>query len=348
MLATIWHKRTLLLGGHCASALRQLGCEVEIFDFDRKGLVDTVCLRPVSRLLEKMRGRPIHESFMQTYRNPIWINMKLLEAAERYRPDILLVLAGKDFFADTIRTISKDLGVKTARWWLDDPRGFNRSMQTAAAYDAYFTIDPSTVQQYRDKGLRHVLYLPFACNHNLYRPVQLTSKEKARYGGDICFVGNWLKERQPLLEALLGHDLRIWGPGWRKRLGGVSSWGRCIQGDGVYGQNVVKVYNAARINLNIHAWMGQEQAGLNLRVFEIPACGGFLLTDYVRELDNYLVTGQEVAVFRNVTQLREAVEYYLNHEDQRLNLAQRAYQRACRGPSYVERMKQCLAYLTGI
>ena len=137
LLASIYGKGTLLLGWHCEQALRRLGHEVKIFDFDRKSLLDKAVLSPINRLSQKLRKRDVESPVFARYRNPKRNNLKLIEAVERFSPHILFVLKGADFTAETIRTISRN-GVRTARWWLDDPRGFERSMEVAHAYDYYF------------------------------------------------------------------------------------------------------------------------------------------------------------------------------------------------------------------
>jgi spore maturation protein CgeB len=77
-----------------------------------------------------------------------------------------------------------------------------------------------------------------------------------------------------------------------------------------FGDRTNEIYNRARINLNIHTWVGRGGA-LNLRPFEVPAAGAFLLTDWVEEIDRHYVEGQHLAYYRSVEDLKSKLAYFL-------------------------------------
>jgi len=60
---------------------------------------------------------------------------------------------------------------------------------------------------------------------------------------------------------------------------------------------------------------------LNLRIFEVLAAGGFLLTDHYEEIAELFEIGKEVETYSSARELREKVEYYLNHEEERIQIA---------------------------
>ena len=73
------------------------------------------------------------------------------------------------------------------------------------------------------------------------------------------------------------------------------------------------------------------------RVFEVPACGGFLLTQPAEDLHTYLEPGVDCATFECVDDLVDQVRYYLEHEEQRCAIAQRGYRRTLAEHTYAAR-----------
>jgi len=71
---------------------------------------------------------------------------------------------------------------------------------------------------------------------------------------------------------------------------------------------------------------GKEMYHLRLRDFEVPMAGGFYLTRYTEELEQYFVIGREIECYRNERELVEKCQYYLAHPEQR-ELIRRAGQR---------------------
>jgi spore maturation protein CgeB len=64
------------------------------------------------------------------------------------------------------------------------------------------------------------------------------------------------------------------------------------------------------------------------RCQEIALAGGFILCEYAPGLERMFSIGEEIAVFRNATELLDKVRYYLAHPEQRDAMAQRAHARA--------------------
>lgn len=80
------------------------------------------------------------------------------------------------------------------------------------------------------------------------------------------------------------------------------------------------LYNATKINLNITS--PQLQTAINQRIYDVSAAGGFLLTDYRRDLDR-LLNGAVVS-YSNFSELKDGCVYYLEHEDERKDIAKKA------------------------
>jgi len=76
------------------------------------------------------------------------------------------------------------------------------------------------------------------------------------------------------------------------------------------------------------------------RIFEVPACGGFLLTERVRGLDRYYAEDREMVLFDTLPEMAEKAEYYLNHDAERAAIAQAGYERTLREHTYMLRLTE--------
>ena len=71
--------------------------------------------------------------------------------------------------------------------------------------------------------------------------------------------------------------------------------------------------------------------------FEVPGCGGFMLTGKAEDLESYYEIGKEVVCFENSEDLLENIRYYLAHEKERADIAQAGYERTLRDHTYAQR-----------
>ena len=91
-----------------------------------------------------------------------------------------------------------------------------------------------------------------------------------------------------------------------------------VPGVGYNGQ-VASIYKNSKINLNIT--LHCIESGVNQRIFDVMASGGFVLSNYQPELEELFEIGSDIVVFHNMNEMMELVKYYLCHEDERINIA---------------------------
>ncbi len=86
-----------------------------------------------------------------------------------------------------------------------------------------------------------------------------------------------------------------------------------------YDAGISCVYRDAKININntLHC----IETGACQRIFEVMAAGGFLISNYQKELEELFVPGKEIVLYHNEEELLELVEYYLTHEEERKAIA---------------------------
>lgn len=105
-----------------------------------------------------------------------------------------------------------------------------------------------------------------------------------------------------------------------------------------------RVFQASRINLNMT--MRPIETGLSLRVWDILGCGGFLLTNYQAEIPEYFEIGKDLETYESMDELEEKIQYYLTHEEERMEIAIHGYEKTARHHTYEIRLSQMLKTLT--
>jgi spore maturation protein CgeB len=79
---------------------------------------------------------------------------------------------------------------------------------------------------------------------------------------------------------------------------------------------------------------------IKLRNFEIPGCGGFTLSGKADNLDEYYVDGKEIATFSSLDDLIGKINYYLEYDEERKNIAEAGYKRTLKEHTYMHRFNE--------
>jgi spore maturation protein CgeB len=158
---------------------------------------------------------------------------------------------------------------------------------------------------------------------------------------DLSFVGRVFGRRPAIIDRLRAAGLKVLvrGSGWPE--------GRATQDE------MIAIFNQSRINLNFaaaakevnwfkHRILGRRRPPKQIkgRNFEIPGCGGFMLTDHADNLEDYYVPGKEIALFTSEDDLVEKTKYYLDHESERAGIAEAGYRRTLREHTYEQRFTE--------
>ena len=106
------------------------------------------------------------------------------------------------------------------------------------------------------------------------------------------------------------------------------------------------VFHYSKINLNITSKSIHD--GLPLRIFDVLGCGGFLLTNYQTELAQWFTPGRDLEYYTGEDDLLEKVDYYLTHEEDRVEIAHNGYETVKKYHNYPERLLQMISLAYGI
>ena len=104
-----------------------------------------------------------------------------------------------------------------------------------------------------------------------------------------------------------------------------------------------KIFYLSKINLNIT--LSSIESGIPQRILDIMGCGGFVLTNYQPELDDFFEIGKEIEVFHNIDELKEKCKFYLTHEKERLTIAINGYKKIRDYFSYPHQLNKMISTL---
>lgn len=217
-------------------------------------------------------------------------------------------------------------GYKTALYCTESPYQIVEERECAKYYDLVLTSERKALDLFG----KPTSYLPHA-----YRPSIHTPEGSAADPCDVFFAGTLYPERKALLEGVNWTGIDFRDKAVRYKDGdSVPELFKHMLGN----SDVAMQYRSAKICINQHRIAqhptlgGEIPAGsaesLNPRAYEVPACGGFLISDARPEL--FEVFGDTVPTYTDSASLEALMRYYLSHDDERHALA--AKQRAAVGP----------------
>lgn len=99
----------------------------------------------------------------------------------------------------------------------------------------------------------------------------------------------------------------------------VSELNACACGSVDYHTEMPLVFAESKINLNIT--LRSIHSGIPLRVLDIMACGGFVLTNWQPEIEEYFAEDEEIVTFRSMEECLNKITYYLSHDEERIRIA---------------------------
>lgn len=289
------------------------------------------------------------------------MNKKLLEKVREDKPDLcFFFLFTDEMYPSTIKKIT-DSGVLTYNWFADDHWRFPIfSKYYAPNFSWVSTTDSMAVEKYKNIGYNRAIKTQWACNHFLYSQIS----ENHNYKYDVSFVGQSHGNRKKIIEFLnkAGIKTDCFGAGWPN--------GRVSQ------EKMIEIFNNSKINLNLtgssggvnikslakifiskkqkklkinppwqwpnyfQSFLGMRRTQIKGRTFEIPGCGGFLISGPADNINDYYIPDKEMIFYKDKTDLVQKIKYYLVHDTEREKIRQAGYERTINEHTYENRFKK--------
>lgn len=272
-----------------------------------------------------------------------WYNDRYLRSAQREvlvqvkksQCEVVLVVKGFFLLPETILEI-KAMNKRVYCFNPDDPFELefgtsNRNIRNCIPhYDAYFIWSKRLIKEIGEAGCSMVHYMPFGVDSEIIKVVSAKRIEEEREY-DLSFIGNPDDKRSRVIKDL-GSNLDnkklrniLFGLGWKKMNGFEN--GSFLQGDTYMGA----MYNS-KVNLNI--LRDQNIGSHNMRTFEIPATGSFMLHEESDEAKDFFEPGVEAEFYTSIEECADKVAYYVKNENARIKIAKAGYERTVKSKYY--------------
>ncbi len=298
----------------------------------------------------------ILNSLQKVNSNTIMVNPeRAIETALKIKPDFILVLGGLNEGIISIMPVLKNAGFTTGLWLTDDPYYTDVTQHLVPHYDYIFTQDLNCIKFYRGLGCKNVFHLPLAANQDVFKP----SQKEDTYKYDLSFIGTAFENRltfvDSISEYLAEKNIKIVGFGWEN----LKNYGRLKDKIQLLPlakyEDALQFYVSTKININLHRSPNDKELNCNAaniqaysvnnRTFEINAVGSFQLTDIRPDVGKHYIPGVEIETFNSASEFIEKAEYYLEHVQERKQIAKNGLDRTLKHHTYDKRIVQLLNYI---
>lgn len=266
---------------------------------------------------------------------------KLWSIAKQSKLDLVLVC--HDFlWPNEVTELKRITGAIITMWFPDALVNFGKGFFMNAPYHGLFFKDPYIVKVLNGVLKSPVYYMPECFNPDTqFLPDgELPGDE---YRCDITTAGNSHSWRVAFFNHLEKYDVKLWGapaPLWMPK----NKISKMHQGRSVLNQDKARAFLGAKIVINnLHY---SEIWGLNVRTFEAAGIGAFQMVDWRPGLSQLFIDGKEIISFRNIDDMLNKVEFWLNNPEGRSEIAANGKKRAIAEHTYKHRLNLILDTLS--
>jgi len=220
---------------------------------------------------------------------------------------------GTKFFPENIYKIPG----RTAFWGIDNHLNFRWHKEYAVLFDYVFFAQPSVIPWAKRFGLR-IFPLLNACDPDIH----ISHNVKKKY--DVVFVGKLLRRRREFFQYLQQHCSRI-------KFGIFEN---------VFLQEMARIYSAGKVGFNLPV-----RKDINMRTFEIPACGLLLFSPEIKYL-NDVIPEDAFVRYRKISEIPQLLSYYLFDNPEELERKRKIGEKYVREHhTYEKRMLELLSVI---
>lgn len=196
--------------------------------------------------------------------------------------------------------------------------------------DLALTAAPECVAWYQQEGCP-ALYFPEASDPAIYRPFPELPKQY-----EVSFIGGRYGVRERIVMALraAGIEVAAFGNGW--------------EGGRIATEDAPRVFAQSKIVLGVGT-IGHctDFFALKMRDFDAPMSGSLYLTHDNPDLRQLYAVGREIVTYQSLDDCIEQATYYLQHDQEREQVARAGYLRAINEHTWDRRFSTLFELLRG-
>ena len=99
-----------------------------------------------------------------------------------------------------------------------------------------------------------------------------------------------------------------------------------------------QIIKCSKINLNMTN--RPIKTGLPLRIFDLMGAGGFVISNYQAEIPEIFIPDEDIVLYDGIPDLLDKIGYYLEHDEERKQIAKKGYEKVKMYHSYDVRLAQ--------
>ena len=275
-----------------------------------------------------------------------------------FTPDIVFTVNYFGELSDACQTC----GIPYISWTCDSPLIAMYHESVFNDVNFIFIFDKVQYYYFKNAGVRHVYYLPLAADELM--AARAEDIDTTGFESEISFVGSLYEKNSydriedrltPYLkgyfDAAMNAQADIFGDNIFDRLLTPDILAQLSQlidfknserslsdmGSVEYHNDMPRVFCGSDINMNFT--IRNIRSGIPLRVWDIMACGGFVLTNFQAELPAYFEDGMHMAWFGSIDDMRRKADYYLAHDDERRQIAEQGRRFVMQNHTYRNRIE---------
>ena len=257
--------------------------------------------------------------------------------AEKFKPDLVFCSRTKKL-TEQITLIKRTFKNTIICIWnvdsREDIRKWKRLYPLIRLSHYHFVVTHNLLPQWRQINPQ-TFWLPQGLQSELYhRPYKITEADRNKYECDVCFCGHVDRHhayRNQFMDAVrrMGIRFNLWQKG------------------GIWGERHNKMVALSKINLGCSGWIGATRS-VSVRSYKILGAGGFLL-ERCRPGMNKLFpmsdSNRILDCYESPQGLVDKIYYWLEHEQDRSQIAERGHKWVHEKATYTHRMRMALGYM---
>jgi spore maturation protein CgeB len=179
---------------------------------------------------------------------------------------------------------------KTFNWFCDDTWRFDGfSSKVCRMFNVCSTPEPSYLESYKNIGYDNIILGPWYANSFYYPNIDFAHKDI-----DISFIGFPTQDRKAFFDAcgLPIHNAY-----------------------GITHEEMFETHSRSKMGLNLSTNDNdpQKKTQMKQRLFEVPAGGGLLITQYHPGIEEFFEIDKEIITFKSIDELQKKTNFLLQN-----------------------------------
>ena len=249
-----------------------------------------------------------------------------------YKPDIVFYSKANKILLKDMEWVRKKC--TTIMWYYDLRIPIERRLlDRAKRVDLFYITNKGQIPQLLDQGA-NAKYLTQACITD-YTPTTGSYKYEVSFVGNNNITGPGMREE--LLNLIGSHfELHVFGARWSSK--------NFISHPRIFSEEYANVCARSKIVLDIKSfdYCLDVEGYFSNRTPLTLGFGGFLLSQYTPGVDQMYQDRKHLVYFKSPEEAISLIEYYLNHEDERKQIAEQGKEYVLKNHTYIQKVEQII------